>query len=101
MKPRYTDCILLHSFGPKHPLNVYCAKSDKNFLLPVYKMTLGSHTLGDSRELNFPLLLFHFGNADEQVCSFVAVQMQLGIINSTFHYCGRTIIHTRPSSDAT
>lgn len=58
-----TDCILLQSFGPKHPLNVYRAKSDKNFLLPVYNMTPGSHTFGDSRELSFPLLLFHFGNA--------------------------------------
>lgn len=56
-------CILLQSFGPKHPLNVYRAKSDKNFLLPVYYMTPGSHTFGDSRELSFPLLLFHFGNA--------------------------------------
>lgn len=51
---------------------------------------------GSSIFLSFYLTL---GMQDEKVRSFIAVQMQLGIINSTFYYCGHTIIHTRPSSD--
>lgn len=62
-----TDCILLHSFGHKHPLNVYCAKSDRIFsclcaiwIAPIFLEIPGSSIF----------LSFHFGNTVWKILFF-------------------------------